>query len=308
MSKNINKYKAPKIKFWDGTPVHSSLDFLMGDSITKTLVAMGFDAEHRAWWSYEDLKNGKMAYVTHTRRLATVYPDTASMRDAQAIKLNAFDGKGPSNIALRVSAHGHSTAGTRSNDTVKVLNLPAFTTFIEYPKACANFAQYQPDIGAYFIIVTKSGHVKLQEWIYPTFAFDYNRNIIYDNENNSGRLYAPLDKIILDTSFKELIKDAKLVVACIADLHCGEVQAIAPPQYEFNGAIRQVNQTLANKRLYEYWLKFAEAVKLIKPHELWIVGDVLAGTNVFEKTRRVLTSQLNEQAAMFAELMKEFLP
>jgi hypothetical protein len=269
---------------------------------------LGFNAIHKAWWSLEDLHNDKLAFVTHTRRLASVYPYTISMRDAQQFKIDAYDGKLPNNIALRVAAHGHTTAGTLANETIKILNLPCWTTFIEYPKALGSFAQFQTDIGAYFIIVTETGHVKLQEWLYPSFVFDYNENKIFLGKINGGRKYAPTEKVCLDPSFKELLKDAKFVVACVADFHVGEVQSIAPPQYTINGVTKPVNQTLANQRLYEYWKKFVEACKQVNPDEIWVVGDVLAGTNVFEKTRRVLTSQLNEQAAMFVELMKDLIP
>lgn len=304
--KKITTWK-PLIKLWDGTPVHGSLDYQTMSAIAVQLREIGFKTEHKAWWSFEDLHNGKVAFVTHTRRLASVYPYTISMRDMQTLKNKMFDGVLPNNIVLRVAAHGHSTAGTLTDETVKMLNLPCWTTFIEYPKALGNFAQFQPDIGAYFIIITETGHVKLQSWLYPTFVFDYNTDTIYSGQKNEVRKYAPIENVVLDKSFVELLNNAKFIVACIADLHIGEVQSIAPPSYTYNGITRQVAQTLANKKLYEYWQSFVKACKLVKPHEIWVVGDVFAGTNVFEKTRRVVTSQLNEQSAMFVELMKEFL-
>jgi hypothetical protein len=61
-------------------------------------------------------------------------------------------------------------------------------------------------------------------------------------------------------------------------------------------------------RLYEYWRDFVQVCKKIKPNELWVVGDACDGTNVFaDKTRRMLTANLDEQKAMFVELFKEFL-
>ena len=297
----------PKIKLWDGTTVHGSLDFATMSDIASKLKLLGFDAEHKGWWSFEDLHNGKIAFVTHTRRLASVYPFTISMRDSQQFKLDMHDGKLPKNIVLRVAAHGHSTAGTLTEETVKIVNLPCWTSFIEYPKALGSFPQFQPDIGAYFIIVTKTGHVNLQSWLYPSFVYDYNADTLYKGGENGQRIFAPTDKIKLDKSFEAMLDDAVFIVACIADLHTGEVQSIAPPQYEYNGRVREVPQTKANAQLFEYWKAFVQACKKIKPNEIWVVGDAYAGTNVFEKSRRVITSNLMEQAAMFLELMKEFL-
>ena len=65
--------------------------------------------------------------------------------------------------------------------------------------------------------------------------------------------------------------------------------------------------TIANKRILQYWRNFASVLKILKPHEIWVVGDVCAGTQIFEKTRRTLTQNLEEQKAMFVELFKELL-
>jgi hypothetical protein len=65
--------------------------------------------------------------------------------------------------------------------------------------------------------------------------------------------------------------------------------------------------TKANERLFQYWKNFCRVLKVIQPHEIWIVGDAYAGTQIFEKTRRTLTQNLEEQKAMFVALFEELL-
>jgi hypothetical protein len=309
MSKKVLEKWKPKIKLWDGTTVHASLDTLLMQDVTLKLQRLGFDAEHKAWWSFEDLHNGKVAYVTHTRRLAGINPYSVSQRDAEKFMIDMYSGKLPSNIAMQVAAHGHTTRGSIDDDPFRILNAPCWTTFLEYPKALANFAHFQPDIGGYFIIVTKEGRIRTQKWIYKPFIYDHNTNQIFeDNEVESKKYVVEGNgKVDIEEYFIKMCQDAKFLVAVVADFHVGEVGAISPERYTYNGQTWEVHQTLANKRLMQYWKNFARVCKLLKPHEIWVVGDVCAGTQIFEKVRRTLTQNLEEQKAMFVELFKELL-
>jgi hypothetical protein len=306
MSKKPSNYK-PLFKIWDGTTVHASMDTLIGQDLSLRLREMGFKAEHKGFWSFEDLHNGKIAYVTHTRRLGSVNPFSVTQSESKQFKCNIQDGKLPENLSMRVGAHGHSCEGTIDDNSFKILNLPCWTSFIEYAKADANFAGYQPDIGAYFIIVTKEGRVKLQPWIYKSFNYEINAGKIYFGKASDKHFVDADVELVIEPYLRELCKGAKFIIACVADFHVGELAAIAPNKYTYNGIEYNINQSPANKQILGYWKNFVKACKIIKPNEVWIVGDMLAGTQVFEKTRRTLTVNLEEQKSMWSELFKEFL-
>ncbi len=309
MSKKVVEKWKPTIKLWDGTTVHASLDTLLMQDVALKLQRLGFNAEHKAWWSFEDLHNGKVAYVTHTRRLAGINPYSVSQRDAEKFMIDMYSGKLPRNIAMQVAAHGHTTRGSIDDDPFRILNAPCWTSFLEYPKALANFAHFQPDIGGYFIIVTKEGRIRTQKWIYKPFIYDHNTGKIFEDNEIESKKYVVEGNghVDIEDYFIKMCQDAKFLVAVVADFHVGEVGAISPERYTYNGQTWEVHQTLANKRLYQYWKNFAKVCKLLKPHEIWVVGDVCAGTQIFEKTRRTLTQNLEEQKAMFVELFKELL-
>lgn len=304
----LSKWK-PKIKLWDGTTVHASLDTLLMQDIALKLQRMGFDAEHKAWWSIEDLHNGKTAFVTHTRRLGALNPYSISQRDAEKFMIDMYSGKLPPNIAMMVTAHGHTSRGSIDDDPFRIVNVPCWTTFLEYPKADANFPHYQTDIGAYFIIVTKEGRIRVQKWLYKPFVYNHNENTIYEATGNESKKYVEEGNghVDIEDYFKVMCKDAIFLVAVVADFHTGEVAAIAPEKYTYNHVEWETKMTIANKRILQYWRNFARVLKILKPHEIWVVGDVCAGTQIFEKTRRTLTQNLEEQKAMFVELFKELL-
>lgn len=311
MSKNQKTTKKwlPKVKLWDGTTVHASLDTLLMQDVALKLREMGFEAEHKAWWSFEDLHNGKIAFVTHTRRLGSINPYSISQRDAEKFMIDMYSGKLPHNIAMLVDAHGHTTRGSIDDDPFRIVHSPCWCTFLEYPKANANFAHYQTDIGAYFIIVTKEGRIRTQKWLYKPFVYDHNEVKIFEAEDIDSKKYVEEGNghVDVESYFKKMCEDAKFIVAVVADFHTGEVAAIAPPKYTYNGKIFEVHQTPANARLFQYWKNFAKVCKLLKPNEIWVVGDACCGTQIFEKTRRTISQNLEEQKAMFVELFKELL-
>jgi hypothetical protein len=307
--KRLEKSWHPKIKLWDGTTVHASLDTLLMQDIALKLKVMGFDAEHKAWWSFEDLHNDKLAFVTHTRRLGSINPYSVSQRDAEKWQIDMYSGKLPHNVAMSVAAHGHTTRGSIDDDPFRIVNVPCWCTFLEYPKANANFAHYQTDIGAYFIIVTKEGRIRVQKWLYKPFVYDHNEKKIYEAGDIDSKKYVEEGNghVDIEEYFKVMCKDAKFLVAVVADFHVGEVAAIAPEKYTYNGQEFEVHQTLASQRLLQYWRNFAKVCKLLKPNEIWVVGDTCCGTQIFEKTRRSISQNLEEQKAMFVELFKELL-
>ena len=206
-----------------------------------------------------------------------------------------------------VAAHGHSMRGSIDDEPFRIINVPCLTGFLEYPKALANFMHFQPDIGAIFIIITKEGRTRIQPWLYKPFVYNHNESKIYSSDSGNGKFVVLDEKPHIEPYLKAVCKDARFIVAITADYHVGEVGAIAPRGYYYNGLYFDVHQTEANKQLFEYWKNFVATCKELKPDELWVVGDACAGTQVFEKIRRTLTQNLEEQKAMFVELFKCFL-
>ena len=105
MSKKSVKKYIPKIKLWEGTVVHASLDTLVMQDIKYKLRDMGFPSvEHKGFWSIEDLHNGKAAFVTHTRRLGAINPYSISQRDAEKFMIQMYRGSLPRNLAMMVAS------------------------------------------------------------------------------------------------------------------------------------------------------------------------------------------------------------
>lgn len=304
--KKKSKNYLPIVKLWDGTTVHSSLDTATMAHVAELLRELGFTAFHKFWWSFEDLQNGKLAYVTHTRRLATINPYTVSQRDAEKFMIQMYRGALPDNVAMAVAAHGHTTRGSIDDDPFYMVNAPCWTSFIEYPQATANFAHWQPDIGATFIIVTKEGRIRTQKWLYKPFVYDYISETIYEGQHS--KCIDISKEIKIEPYFLEMCKEAKLIIAVTADFHIGEKASVCPEKLKDpNGMERLIPQSLANKRILEYWKHFVDTCKIIQPDELWVVGDAVAGTNLFEKTRRLTLGNIDDQKYAFVELFKGFL-
>jgi hypothetical protein len=277
----------------------------MSDVASK-IELLGFKSYHKGMWSFEDLHNGKLAFVTHTRRLGGMNPFSISQRDAEKWMIQMVKGVMPPNICMSIAAHGHTIRGTLDDEPFKVVNCPSFVTFQEYDKAMGNFIHYQTDIGVWFIFVTSTGRIRIQSWIYPPFIYNAHEDKIYEGNHDNQR-FVDINNVEFDPYFKALIKDSKFKIAVTGDFHCGHVGAIAPPKFTYGGIEYNVEQTVANRRLYSYWENLVDVCKRIKLDEFWFVGDACDGTNVFaDKTRRMLTTNLDVQKAMFIELFKGF--
>ena len=301
----------PTIKIWEGTTAHGSVDMQEGRVIADALKLL-FGEQNvlcRGEWSFEDLKNGKLAFVTHPRNLGSVYQYTTGQRTAEGFIKTMFYHGLPESVRLVVDAHGHTTKGSLQDEPLNVIHAACWTTFLEYPRANANFSRYQPDIGAWFIIITRAGRIVLQRWLYKPFIYHKVTGKIYES-NVQADGWASSNRLEIERYFKILIEDALFVVVVIADTHMGEKGAIAPLSYhdENDKVIRVPNYTAANRRLYRYWLNFVSLLLEIKPDEIWFVGDPLAGTQVFSKKTATITQNLDEQRRMFVELFRPLAP
>jgi len=298
-----NNEKLPKIKVWAGTTAHMSLDTRLHKRLVDLLKLEGFDAEYRGDYSFEDLTNEKMAIVTHHARSAYKYRFTPSQTDAEEIMIDQQTGKISAKVKMFVTAHNHTTEGTLEIGTIKILRCPCFTTFIPYGGSLKLLPHYQTDIGAWFIIVTKEGRIRTQEWLYPSFMYHEEDHRILMAEK-SEKSYADPENYDLEEHLKTLLTNAQKVIMVVADLHVGEPYAVLPPTYVYNGMTNNLITTKANDLLFIYWKHLIYMAKnAFKIDEVWVVGDAFSGGNIFEKTRPS-AGILEYQPYMVVELFK----
>jgi len=98
-------------------------------------------------------------------------------------------------------------------------------------------------------------------------------------------------------------------VLCISDLHVGSVYALMPEGFVGEGGVEyRISQ--GQKRLLAYWNHLIETLHEAngdvpwKVDEVWVVGDVFAGSNYRERGRNVVGT-FDEQIAMAVELLKD---
>lgn len=282
-----------------------SIDTRMHRRLVELLQLEGFDARYRGDYSIENLTEDKKAFITHHARGAYRYRYTPSQTDVEALVHNMWTGKLPAGIRVYITAHRHTTEGSMEHLGIKIIRCPCFTTFIPYSSSLKMFPHYQPDIGAFFIIVTKEGRIITQEWLYPTFLYHDVDDKIYMAEKRTGKEYATIDNMTLETKILAQIKQAQKVVMVIADLHVGEKESVSPPTFTINDVEKPVLTTKANDKLYEYWRHLAYMSRLkFKVDEVWVIGDVFGGGLVFEKFRTALTKSLEEQVYIAVELFR----
>lgn len=309
--KKKTEKKNPLVRVWCGTPVHASLDTRLHMRLVELLKANGIDSRWEGDFSILDVCKNKKALVTHQARGGYRYPYTPAQTDAEAIILDMYSGKLPSGIKLYVTAHKHTTDGTIEHKGLKVIRCPAFVTFIAYAQSLTMLPHYQPDIGAWIIIVTKDGRIRTQEWLYPSFLYNEANQIIYSNED-AEKSYVNSESKQIQEPLITLLKQAVKVILVLADTHVGELGAVCPNSFhDINGVEQEIKTTIANKKLLEYWNHLCYITKtFFKPDEIWLVGDVFAGQMSirFEKFRKITLGNLDDQTYAALELIRELLP
>jgi len=293
----------PKIKVWSGTVAHMSLDTRLHKRLVDLLKLEGFNADYRGDWSIETLAKDKQAIVTHHARSAYKYRLTPSQTDAEEIMLDQQVGKLPQEVKMFVTAHNHTTEGSTEIGTIKVVRCPCFTTFIPYTGSLRLLPHYQPDIGAWFIIVTKEGRIRTQEWLYPSFMYHLEDDLILYGAKNLTKSYADPQNYELEDHLKVLLQDAQLIIMVVADLHVGEPYSVCPPSMKYSDETKPLMTTKANDLLFAYWKHLIEIAKKIGIDEVWLVGDAFSGGQIFEKTRESVAI-LEYQPYMVLELFK----
>lgn len=296
----------PIIKVWSGTKAHMSWDTRLHKRLVEILQLNGFNAQYRGDWSIEKLTKGKMAIVTHPARGAYRYRYTPSQTDAEKIILNIAEGKFPKGIVAFVTAHRHTSEGSIDHLGIKIIRVPCFTTHIPYGGSLAMFPHYQPDIGAWFLIVTKSGRIRTQEWLYKTFLYQDVDDEVFIAEDKALKSYATIDNYELEEHLNALLKTANTVIMIVADTHIGEIYSVAPPEFSYEKRSFSNYQTKANKILWDYWKHLCYMAKnKFNITEAWFVGDIFAGTNPFEKYRMPTLTNLDLQVYQALELFKQ---
>jgi len=311
---NKRKNRKPLVRIWTGTPVHASIDTRLHMKLVELLKASNIDAHYEGDYSILDVfeKQGKIkkAIVTHHARGGYRYPYTPAQTDAEAIIIDMHSGKLPEGIKMYVTAHKHTTDGTVVHRGMRVIRSPAFVTFIPYKGSLTMLPHYIPDIGAWIIIITKDGRIVMQEWLYKPFLFEEEIDKITQSDYN-GKGYVNLKDKAIYEPLKSLLKEAQKVILITADLHVGELQAVAPKSFvDVNGIVRTIKTNKANNLLYEYWQHLCYMTKtFFKPDEVWLVGDLFAGQMPakFEKFRKITIGNLDDQCYACRELLRELL-
>lgn len=309
------KMKRTKIRIWAGTPVHASIDTRLHMRLVELLRPLGIDAKWEGDFSLIDIykkgKKIKKALVSHHGRTGYRYPYTPAQTDAEALIIDMHAGSLPEGIKMYVTAHRHTTAGTIKHKGIHVIRCPAFVGFIPYKGSLMMMPHFIPDMGAWIVIITKDGRVRLQEWLYKPFLYDEATNEIIMN-NNPNKSYVNEKVKTIEEPLVSLLKEAGKVILILADTHVGELNAVCPKSFvDVNGIVRTIKTTPANDKMHEYWQHLAHMTKThFKPNEIWIVGDAFAGQMPakFEKYRKITIGNIDDQCYAALELIRQLLP
>jgi len=301
------------VRIWSGTPVHQSIDTRQHMALVEKIQAKleeKADAIYEGDFSVIEVFKDKKALVTHQARGGYRYPFTPAQTDIEAIIMDMHDGKLPSGIKLYVTAHKHTVAGSMEYHGIKILRCPAFVGFIPYAGSLTMLPHYLSDIGAWIIIITKDGRIKLQEWLYPSCLYNEDKDELIMGDK-SEKSYVDTKQKTIEEPLISLLKEASKVILVLADLHIGELSAVCSESFEDgNGIIRKNKLTKANEKLLYYWKHLCYMTKTyFKPDEIWLVGDVFSGqmTVRFEKTRRMTISNIDDQTYTALELIKQLI-
>jgi len=310
----MSKNKIPRFKILASTKAHGSLDVHICRLVAERIKNKGFNSKYLGYFSFEELKNGDIYILKHERRGAWKYVFTASQGDAEAIIMNRDVGNYPSRTKGQVTGHKHTSEGTLMFKGVDIINVPSWVLWFPYPQARAMMHYYQPDIGAYILIVTKDGRTHWQEWLYKPFIYNEVEDQIIEN-TNPRRGYANPETFTVSPQFRKLLENSMQTIIVISDTHTGELEAPCPEEFPLydtedgykNGRLYKPSLSIANKRLNAYWYHFVYMSKfMFKPDEIWHLGDPVAGTNPFERYRNPLMTNLEIEADACAELVNAF--
>jgi len=303
--------KKPLIRIWSGTPVHQSIDTRQHMTLVQLIKSeLKTDAFYEGDFSIIDIFKGKKALVTHHGRSGYRYPFTPAQTDAEAIALDMLTGKLPWGIKLYVTAHKHTTAGSMEHAGIKVIRCPAFVGFIPYQGSLTMLPHYLSDIGAWLVIISKDGRIRLQEWLYPSVLYNEDKDEL-TMSGKSEKSYVDPEKKVIDEPLPTLLKDASKVILILADLHVGEICSVCPKSFvDTNGIVRSPRLTKANERVLYYWEHLCHMTKtFFKPTEIWLVGDVFSGqmTVRFERSRRMTIGNIDDQTNAALELIRQLI-
>jgi len=297
----------PKFKIIASTKAHGSLDMHICDWTAQKVGEVGFPSEFLGYFSFEELPNGDIYILKHERRGAWKYVFTASQGDAEAIIQNRAVGSYPPRVKGQVTGHKHTSEGTIVGfKGIDVINAPCWVLWTPYPTARAMMHYYQPDIGAWILIITKDGRSHWQEWLYKPLIYNEQKDNIIENVN-PRRTYVNTNVFNVTPDFQNLLDNAVYVVVVIADTHIGERDAPCPESFMSGNLEIRPSLTIANHRLNAYWYHFIYMCRyVLNADEIWHLGDPVAGTNPFEKYRSPLMTNLEQEVGAFAKLMSAY--
>lgn len=93
----------------------------------------------------------------------------------------------------------------------------------------------------------------------------------------------------------------KHAVGLVSDTHTGDAYSIWPPDFvTLQG--NEIKQNPAQKKLWEYWLKFRDSCEEFQVEEIWHLGDMMQGQNHREQGLGLLTTDMGEQRRACAKI------
>jgi len=303
--------RMPKFKIVTGTKAHGSLDTFVADMVADKIEKLGFDCGKDSgflgYFSFETLPNGDVFLIKHERSGAWINVFNPSRRVADQMHKNIRLGLYPEKTKGQITAHKHTARGTLIGyDGMDIINAACWVGFIPYPKARTNMASWQPDIGGWILLIMKDGRTIWQKWIYRPYIWEEYKNKL-SMTKKTGRSYVDAKNFEVSSHFKYLLENAVYKIIIIADTHIGEKVAPCPEEFATKGRMEQVSLCKANRLMNAYWYHFMYMTKYVfKADEIWHLGDVVAGTNPFEKYRAPLMTNLTIEADAFVGLMNAY--
>lgn len=107
----------------------------------------------------------------------------------------------------------------------------------------------------------------------------------------------------MQTKKVSLTAEYQKIILGISDLHCGHRYGLFPDNFELDeGNIIKINS--GQRQLLEYWQNMIVKIREYKVDTVYIVGDVFAGSDPFERGIQLLTTNEDEQVRAAADLLE----
>lgn len=106
-----------------------------------------------------------------------------------------------------------------------------------------------------------------------------------------------------------MAREREKTVVALADLHCGHIGAVTPPEYWWSPKARDPKVRQVAEAQREIWTAYTEEIKQIGPPDVLIVnGDLVEGPGRLTAGRELVTTDLETQCRIAAEVIAMWQP